>query len=243
MNHSTPTKTGRNGLAMKLRAPKHWTVRGLSLAVAGVIGLLAYGYLVAGPWYTRAIDDYRWSVIMRDRLAAGISPMMASMESMMPVAAPAGEHHKPLQMVLDYPGVTQPKFDEASSATLRDDDSVFGIVVNGKPYAFAREAFLDESQHIVNLLIDQKPISVTYCNFRDCVRVLTRDEAVAGAEGAKPIDLHVGGLDVSNQLVYLLGGVRYGQSSTDMPLDDFPVERTTFGEWKLQHPETLVYGG
>jgi hypothetical protein len=222
---------------MKLSASKLWSARRISIFFSGGLGLLAYIYFLAFPWYCRAIEDYRWSVIMRERYEAGLTPMMASMESMVPVVAPAGEHHKSLRMVLDLPGVTQPKFAEASSAKVQDDASVVGIIIHGKAYAFARDSFVNPEEHIVNLSIDEMPISVTYCSFRDCFRVLTRES------GAEPIDLHVGGLDVSNQLVFLLEDVRYGQTSPDIPLEDFPFESTTFGEWKRQHPETLVYGG
>lgn len=221
---------------MKRRLVKIGSVRGTSI-LAGGLALLAYGYFLAFPWYCRAIEDYRWSVIMRDRYEAGLMPMMPSMEAMMPVVAPGSEHHKPLQMVLDHPGVTKPKFANARSTKLPDDESVIGVVVKGKAFAFAREALLNPDEHIVNLLIDDTPISVTYCSMRDCARVFTRES------GAEPIDLHVGGLDVSNQLVYLLEDTRYGQTSEEIPLEDFPFEWMTFGEWKQQHPDTLVYGG
>lgn len=151
--------------------------------------------------------------------------------------APKGEHHKPLQMVVDFPGIKDPKLISLGATKLTDTEIVIGVAIEGEAYAFARRALLGPSQHIVNFVINSTPVSVTYCDLVDCARVLTKQD------NNDLIDLHVGGLDCHNQMVFLLNGIRYGQSSEAIPLEDLPFEKTTLGDWKARHPKTMVYEG
>lgn len=151
--------------------------------------------------------------------------------------AGAGKFNKPLRMELDYPGVTDVEFISAAATQLDDAAIVFGIVVEGDAYAFSRQGMQLETRHIVNTILHGNPISVTFCGFSDCARV------VSAKRGSGAIDLRVGGLDIDRQLVYLFKGIRYAQKSAALPLRDFPFERTTLGSWKKMHPQTLVYEG
>ena len=78
------------------------------------------------------------------------------------------------------------------------------------------------------------PISVTYCDLADCVRVLTSESR------GYPLALDVGGLDANNKLVLLYGEEMYPQASQRLPLPDYPFYRTTWGQWKSQHPDSQV---
>lgn len=151
-------------------------------------------------------------------------------------AMAGGKSHKPLQLFLDLPGVESSKFIEANAAKLNPTTEIVGIVRSGKHYAFVLQFMSKPQDHIVNMLIDNKPISVTYCDRVDCVRVLTNDSEA-------PIQLRVGGLDIDSQMVFSLEGTRYGQSSTDLPLQDYEFNRMTWMQWKTRYPETLVYVG
>jgi hypothetical protein len=91
--------------------------------------------------------------------------------------------------------------------------------------------------HIVNDLIDEVPITVTDCDLVDCARVVTAPQR------GVPLDLSVGGIDANRQLLLLLDDDRYPQLSDQLPLDDYPFELTTWGEWRESHPDTLVYVG
>jgi hypothetical protein len=146
-----------------------------------------------------------------------------------------GEHHEELRLVTDIAGVNQPEFSNARSTSLRESDEVIGVVVSGKAFAFSREAMNHPIRHIINLNIDDTPVSVTYCGMVDTARVLT------GPTGPSPIPLRVGGQDIHYQLVYLLEGTRYGQSSPDLPLQDYPFERTTLESWLARYPDTRIY--
>ena len=149
-------------------------------------------------------------------------------------AIQGGRFHKALQTYVDHAGISQPPLQESSDVHLSDETPVIGIEVAGQAIAFISEKMMDPLAHIVNLNFDHElSVSVTYCNLANCVRVL-RDASDA------PIPLHVGGLDIENQMVFLYRGERYSQSSTALPFEDHPFERLTWGEWKRRYPATKV---
>jgi hypothetical protein len=145
-----------------------------------------------------------------------------------------GKHYKRLQMVADYAVIDEPWLVDVKESKLADSTAVIGVVVEGQSFAFVKDALYWPSQHIVNMVVEETPISVTYCSLADCVRVLTRDDA-------QPIDLQVGGLDVDNRLVVTLDGERYSQLSNALPLEDHEFEVTTLGDWKQRHPNSKIY--
>ncbi len=147
-----------------------------------------------------------------------------------------GGFYKPLEMVADFPGVEQPTLLDVESVELPLSTPIVGVEVDGEFCAFVLESMLDPRHHIVNLMLKRTPLSVTYCNLVDCVRVLTRDSET-------PIPLRVGGLDVDRQMVLLLDETRYGQSSGELPLQDHEFVRMTLSEWANLHPATKVYVG
>lgn len=154
-----------------------------------------------------------------------------------PQARP-GDHHKPLRMQIDIPGVVNPPLQTRASSKLRASDPIVGVVVNGAAVAFSRATLSEPTKHIVNLQLAGKPFAVTYCDMADCTRVLT-----APSDSGRVVDVHAGGVDTDDQLVLLLDGVRYGQESPDIPLKDYKFEITTWQSWTERYPDTQVYGG
>lgn len=147
-----------------------------------------------------------------------------------------GKHHKPLRMVVDFPGIQDPPLKLAAHSNLPDSTRVIGIEVNGEPCAIVLGAMVDPARHIINLVLNHQPVSVTYCDLADCVRVLTDERKAA-------IPLRVGGLDMDDQMVLLFENQRYAQLSMKLPLQDFPFVRTNLGAWMILHPASLVIGG
>jgi hypothetical protein len=92
------------------------------------------------------------------------------------------------------------------------------------------------TSHVVNDVIADMPVSVTYCDRTDCTRVLTR------SRGREPINLWLGGWTGKEMLLFL-DGHGYPQSSANLPLQEHPFERTTWGEWRAKHPHTEIYLG
>ncbi|MCG8651390.1 MAG: DUF3179 domain-containing protein [Pirellulales bacterium] len=158
-------------------------------------------------------------------------------------ARPAdSEHHGPLLMVLDVPGVQDPEFQPIEQTELSPETEVIGIEVNEKAYAFVVEALSQRGKHIVNLTVDGKPLSVTYCSLSRCTRVLTTPTDSPGWDG-KAIDLRVGGLDRDERMVLLLAETRYAHQSDQLPLQDVPFKRVKLSEWEGSHPESLIFSG
>ena len=148
-------------------------------------------------------------------------------------AMKGGTFHKPLHEFFNIPGIEQPTLQKIEDIDLLDSTPVIGIVVEEDAYAFVVEKMHDPRAHIVNLILNEKAISVTYCNLQDCVRVVTNDSEM-------PIPLRLGGLDVDAQLVLLLDGRRYGQTSSGLPLSDHVFSRMNLGEWKQLHPSGMI---
>lgn len=134
----------------------------------------------------------------------------------------------------------------AHDVLLGDQDPVIGIVVGGEARAYAIEAFAarnirqveDLGVHIVHDSVGECPICVTHCDRTHASRVLTRRSKEAAAS---PAAVRLGGWNRS--LLLLIDGQRYEQSSAEVPLDDLPFETTTWGEWRVKHPQARVYAG
>ena len=201
----------------------------LLAASALLIGLSATAVLAGSRWYLKTGKVQAFE--LRPKTAQELQKE-AEYEKLIA----GGEFYKPLKLVVDYPGVTAPDMLNADAVELPASTEIVGVEINGEFCAFVLNSMLSPRKHIVNLVIDESPLSVTYCNLVDCVRVLTR-------EGNGAIPLSVGGLDVDNQLVLLLGDLHYGQSSPGLPLNDYPFDRMTWGKWKAQHPTTKIYVG
>lgn len=111
-----------------------------------------------------------------------------------------------------------------------------GVVVGQEPRAYLLYAMRGMSSHVVNDLIADTPVSVTYCDKADCARVFTSERS------GEPLDLWLGGW-MKQQMAVWLNERMYVQKSSEIPLDDLPFERTTWGDWKTRHSSTLVFTG
>jgi hypothetical protein len=145
-----------------------------------------------------------------------------------------GEHYKPLTIHVDFPGIDRPEFKKVSEVDVSESSPVVGIELGDLTYAFVLQGMIDPEAHIANMIIGETPISVSYCDLVDAVRVFT-------CQQTKLIPLHVGGLNIHKELVLLLDGKRYNQSSDAIPLSDYPFVRTSFGDWTRKHPSSRVY--
>jgi hypothetical protein len=143
-------------------------------------------------------------------------------------------------------GTLRPPIIRAAESTLKPDDYVIGVEAGGKARAYRLTAFDDASGHIVNDLIGDVPVSVTYCNISHCVRVYT------DSDSHEPLDAEVVGL-MNSQMIVKLGGVPYfhetGQpvepdkNPSPIPYSLIAPALTTWKTWKQQHPETEVFEG
>ena len=151
-----------------------------------------------------------------------------------------GKHYKRLKLLTEYPGIYRHDLLTADKVNLAPETAVAGLEVDGQHYAFVLETMVE--RHIANLVLDELPISVTYCDLADCVRVFTLPPAALLAPAVTaPLKFSVGGLDIDNRLVLLLDEQRYSQESKQIPAADYPFDRMRWDQWLKKHPDTLVY--
>lgn len=164
---------------------------------------------------------------------------------------------KPVQptrwaMWVDVPGIKNPNVFPGNDVDQRVDvEEVIGIVVGDRARAYLVEAFEVGSQgsessftqenaqilerHVVNDVVGDLPVSITYCDKTLCKDVFT-------APGETPLKLSVAGW--SGQAMALrYNDVVFAQSETNPPLGRLPFQATTWGEWKKLYPQTDIYLG
>jgi hypothetical protein len=133
----------------------------------------------------------------------------------------------------------------AVEADIPDDAQVIGIVCDGRARAYSLAAMSLMTKHIVNDVIDTSPITVTYCDRLDCVRVFEGE-----ANSGKPLAVNLMGY--REGLLLQVGGQIYEQESgrsltsgngAVIPLAAHPYQRTTWKEWKAVHPTTDIFTG
>lgn len=143
-------------------------------------------------------------------------------------------------------GISRPPVRSASLARIADDAEVIGVCVGNQSRAYLLTA-LGESpeRHVVNDLLGDRPISVTYCGLTRCVRVFTSNRM------GKALNLDVGDL-IGGKMTLQIGNTRYAHSTGEnlsspggaaLPYAEFAHERTTWGRWRKVHPDTDVFTG
>lgn len=140
--------------------------------------------------------------------------------------------------------VVTPRVEPADETKLPDDLLVVGVVVNGQARAYSVAALAPLSGHVVNDLIGDVPVSVTYCSLFDCLRVYTHEQR------GEPIPLmHVGRtgqglvLRYQNRVYVQVPGSLPGGEGEEPPLGKVEFEKMTWKAWREKHPRTQVYVG
>lgn len=147
---------------------------------------------------------------------------------------------------LNVPGIAHPELCRADAVELPDDTVVIGVALHAESRAYVVEAFEvwdvnqpeDLAVHVVNDIIGNQPVSITHCNFTHSTRVLTANE---GVQGTAPLNVGVAGWE--NGMLITVDDVVYTHHERSPSLHDAPFLTTTWGDWRRQHPETLVYTG
>lgn len=148
---------------------------------------------------------------------------------------------------IDLPGIDRPPIVSASAAHLPDHEEVLGVEILGHARAYRVHTLANPTHHVINDLIEDQPVSMTYCDMSDCAR------GFLGDAGTSPLDLGVGGI-WRNGLVLRIHGRYYAQNTGEnpdpsaarpgsWPLTTLPITRTTWAAWKTAHPDTDVYEG
>jgi hypothetical protein len=131
------------------------------------------------------------------------------------------------------PGVDRPAAISADEATVPDDAEVIGVTADGQSRAYLVSALSGMTTHITNDLLGDVPVSVTYCDRTDFARAFT------SSEPGQLVNLSLQGW-VDGEMSLLVNNQGYRHSGTDIPLEDYPFERMTWGEWKRKHADTTL---
>lgn len=132
------------------------------------------------------------------------------------------------------PGLKQPSTVAADDAQLDDDAPVIGVSAGTRHRAYSLKAMTHVFSHVVNDVIESVPVTITYCDRNDMGRCFTR----ADTDG--PLGLDLGGWK-DQKVLLKLNDRFYAHDASDIPLDEYDFQRTTWGEWKKEHPDTDVY--
>lgn len=147
----------------------------------------------------------------------------------------ANENHKDLKVSFSLPSIDNPHLKTTKEVAQKNISGVIGIVVQGTPIAFSLKGMSGPGSHVVKIQKNDTTFCVTYCDIVNCARVFSSPIS----EGN--VDITVGGQDVDEQMVLLLNGTRYGQSSPNIPLNEHPFELTEWSEWVQKYPNSVVY--
>ena len=131
-------------------------------------------------------------------------------------------------------GLKEPKTFTADEVDLSDHVEVIGITVGTTARAYALNDLTPMTSHVVNDVLGNSAVSVTYCDRSNFSRVFTNSKA------GKPIDLFTGGWH-DHAMLLMLDGTFFSQKAKDLPLEEHPHQRMSWGEWKLLHPATTIY--
>jgi hypothetical protein len=137
--------------------------------------------------------------------------------------------------------VNRPRTVPGARASLADSDEVIGLVVGGQARAYRLEALKVIARHVVNDVVNKTAVTVTYCDRNDCVRTFTDDSD-------RPLPIGVAGyrngllLRVGDGLFYQKNAKAVG-GGQEVAYRSAPYKRTTWAEWKKDHPDTDVYVG
>lgn len=140
------------------------------------------------------------------------------------------------------PGVESPQFVSAADCGLQDSTNVVGVLINGEARAYPLVRLSSMMDHVIN---DNAPadgknhaFSIIYCDMSDCVRVL------ASTTESNDDSLKIGVLGLlDKEQVLQWNGKDFKATAEVDGLKDLPCQRTTWGEWKAEHPDSLVYKG
>jgi len=146
------------------------------------------------------------------------------------------------------PAVDNPEISTAAKATwLEDDDTIFGIVVNGEARAYPRRIM--EVREMVNDTLGGRDLGIPYCTLCGSAQAYFTDRLPAGVK--RPILRTSGLLIRSNKVMYdietfsvfdtFLGKALTGPlADIGLQLEQTTVITTDWGTWRETYPNTTV---
>jgi hypothetical protein len=140
----------------------------------------------------------------------------------------------------DYPmtltGMIAPVTLIAEEARVSGTEQVIGITIGDEHRAYLVNAFAPLGHKVINDLINEIPVTVTYCDIHERARVFT------SSDRGEYLNVGLGGW-YKKEMFFYFDNIRFGHSSQNAPLPDYPYIITTWREWLEEHPESRIYLG
>lgn len=153
---------------------------------------------------------------------------------------------------VDVMGVKDPAICKTGEARIAVDSKVVGVTVGNRSRAYLLNAFSMPSNHhvstglynddmrkltyhVVNDQLNGIPITVSYCDINACKQVFSSTKDAS-------LNLRVGGMADGKMLLRHKDAI-FAQDTASPPLDHYPFQVTTWGEWQTMHPATDIYLG
>jgi hypothetical protein len=146
------------------------------------------------------------------------------------------EKKAPRDTAMMLPGMIAPVTLIAKEARVNETEQVIGITIGDEHRAYIVNAFAPLGQKVVNDLINEIPITVTYCDLHERARVFT------STERGEYLTVGLGGWR-NKEMFFYFDNIRFSHSSKNAPLADYPYIITTWGEWLEEHPNSRIYLG
>jgi hypothetical protein len=143
------------------------------------------------------------------------------------------------------PGLKQPPALPAASAEVPANAEIIGVEAGGRHRAYLITALSRIDSHVVNDLVGEVPITVTFCDRSQCARVFCNEG------GSAPMDVNLAGIKDDSLLIRIENVIYHQDSGSEsqeageppFPYATHPFVRTTWKAWKESHPLTDVYTG
>jgi hypothetical protein len=145
-------------------------------------------------------------------------------------------HGRQLPPVEKRPGIRQPKASPASQVWLADQTEVLGVMAAHKCRAYELGTFASSDTRLINDLIGDVPVTVAYCMKPKRQRAFTSDQR------GSPLEVWVVSDGRQDRVMCRIGDNAYTMNlgNPSLPLKELPVTRTTWKNWKQDHPDTDV---
>ena len=138
------------------------------------------------------------------------------------------------------PAIEDPQFAEATDppAMLGDGDPVFGVALDGEAKAYPQSVLV--WHEIVNDVVGETPVSVTYCPLTGTAQGFYRGETTFGVSG-QLINANLVMFDRATERWWpQIPATRITGDDPGEYLEEFRVVWTTWERWRSVHPETVV---
>lgn len=207
---------GRACWAIAKRLGRCWPA---ALACVLAALLLCGGYALFEREIWGAYDSYRYPVGPQAMLPIARSPMKE-------------------RFLILFPSVREPPRRPAHQAELADDVEVIGVDNQGVARAYVVREMKRPERHVINDRLGSDALTVTYCNIKECVKIYK-------ARQVTPLDLSVAGYSEGMLLrkgnaIFHQDGTPFERQEARLPYDSHPFERTTWGKWRTEHPQTEI---